>query len=567
VRGFLFPGVLFFFPFFAAAPASRLSSSSLEAVHAQRIEWLKKRAGGPLLGVYDDYRAVFAPARATRAELIKGAIQAGVQIVFAEGSSDKTGDVLFLAPPPEQSSSLEIYRRAESTPADRRRLHRQLKEYPDEAFGAATDAQPETLARWDHETASHPVTAIASSDAGADGPVPVAVAFRNTSTHILAPELSEDAIRASLAHGHAYVAHDWLCDPTGFTFVAGNSLGVFDMGDIVGTGPVAGTTRLEAHVPIPARLKLIHNGAVVAETVDSTISYTAKEQGTYRLEAWLSAGGEDRPWIFSNPIYLHGTASLNLPSTEIPAGVELVSDIAYTDGAPADEAKHKLDLYLPKGRTNLPVLMFVHGGSWRTGDRSLYRALGIHFARAGIAVAIPSYRLMPQNPHPAQIEDVAAAFAWMYRNIPRYGGDLKRVYLAGHSAGGHLVALLALDPTYLSKYDIPADAIHGVVSMSGVYDVRNMREFVFEGDRKQASPLTYAASANAQPNAPPFLITYCQWDYAGLPKQARDFAAALKRSFAEARLIYVPGETHVSEIISAVKDDSSLGRALLSFMQ
>ncbi len=565
MRGFLFIGVLFFLPSFAAAPPSRLSSSSLEAVHAQRIEWMKKRAGGPPLGIYEDYRAVFAPAAATRAELLKGATQAGVQIVFAEGSTGKSDDVLFLPPPPGQSSTLEIYRRAEANAIDRRRLHRQLKEYPDEAFGAATDAQPETLARWDGETASHPVTAIASSDPGADGPVPVAVAFRNTSTHILALELSEDAIRTSLAHGHAYVAHDWLCDPTGFTFVAGNFFGVFDMGDIVGAGPIAGTTRLEAHVPVPARLKLIRNGVVVAETVDSTISYTAKEQGTYRLEAWLSAGGEDRPWIFSNPIYLRGTASLSLPSTAIPPGVELVSDIAYTDGAPADEAKHKLDLYLPKERTNFPVLMFVHGGSWRTGDRSLYRALGIHFARAGIAVAIPSYRLMPQNPHPAQIEDVAAAFAWMYRNIPRYGGDLKRVYLAGHSAGGHLVALLALDPMYLSKYAIPAGAIHGVVSMSGVYDVRNMREFVFEGDRNQASPLALAALLNTQPNAPPFLITFCQWDYAGLPKQARDFTAALKKSFAEARLIYVPGETHVSEIVSAVKDDSSAGARPLEF--
>jgi acetyl esterase/lipase len=301
----------------------------------------------------------------------------------------------------------------------------------------------------------------------------------------------------------------------------------------------------------------------VAETVDSKISYAAKEQGAYRLEAWLSAGGEDRPWIFSNPIYLRGTATLSLPSTEIPPGVEVVGDIAYTDGAPADEAKHKLDLYLPKERKNFPVLMFVHGGSWRTGDRSLYRALGIHFARAGIAVAIPSYRLMPQNPHPAQIEDVAAAFDWMYRNLPRYGGDLKRVYVTGHSAGGHLAALLALNPAYLRKYAIPASAIRGVVAMSGVYDVRNMPEFVLEGDRREASPLTYAAS----PNAPPFLLTYCQWDYAGLPKQARDFAAALKKSFADVRLIYVPGETHVSEIVSAVKDDSSLARALLGFMQ
>jgi acetyl esterase/lipase len=151
----------------------------------------------------------------------------------------------------------------------------------------------------------------------------------------------------------------------------------------------------------------------------------------------------------------------------------------------------------------------------------------------------------------------------MYRNIPRYGGDLKRVYVAGHSAGGHLAALLALDPVYLGKYTIPAGAIRGVVAMSGVYDVRNTPEFVFGGDRMQASPLAYAAS----PNAPPFLISYCQWDYAGLPKQARDFAAALKKSFAEVRLIYVPGETHVSEIVSAVKDDSSLARAVLSFMQ
>jgi acetyl esterase/lipase len=120
-----------------------------------------------------------------------------------------------------------------------------------------------------------------------------------------------------------------------------------------------------------------------------------------------------------------------------------------------------------------------------------------------------------------------------------------------------------LDPVYLSQHKIPARAIRGVVAMSGVYDVRNTPEYAFEGDKKLASPLTYAAS----PNAPPFLLTYCQWDYAGLPRQARDFAAALKKSFADVRLIYVPGETHVSEIISAVKDDSSLGRAILSFVE
>lgn len=562
MRGVLpFSGILFFFSSYAAAPPSRLSSSRLEAVHAQRIEWMKTRAGGPPLGVYQDYRAVFAPMRAKQAELLKAAKDAAVQVIFNEGPAGANGDVLFLPPPDPQTPTFEIYRRPEASEEDRRRLRGALKQYPDEAFGANTDAQPEILARWDTETASRSVTGVALSDT--DTSVPYAVAFRNTSTHILAPELSEKAIRTSLAQGHAYVAHDWLCDPTGFTFIAGNYFGVFDMGDTVGTGLIAGATRLEASVPVPAKLKLIHNGTVVAEAVDSKVSFVAKEQGAYRLEAWLSAGGEDRPWIFSNPIYVRGVASLSIPSPEVPPSVEVLNNISYTDGNPADDARHKLDLYLPKGRKDFPVMMFVHGGSWRSGDRSLYRALGIHFAHAGIAVAIPSYRLMPQNPHPAQIEDVAAAFAWTYRNIESRGGDLKHFYLAGHSAGGHLVALLALNPAYLSKYGISQKAIRGVVAMSGVYDVRNTPEFVYSGDRNQASPLAFASS----PSAPSFLLTYCQWDYAGLPKQARDFAAALKKSFVDVRLLYVPSETHISEIISAVKDDSPLAHTLLSFFE
>ena len=146
---------------------------------------------------------------------------------------------------------------------------------------------------------------------------------------------------------------------------------------------------------------------------------------------------------------------------------------------------------------------------------------GDRFAKLGIGVVIPSYRLMPKNPHPAQIEDAAAAFAWVYKNIAQYGGDPKRIYLVGHSAGGHLAALLALDQNYLKKFDIPQGAIHGVAAMSGVYDVTGIPGFVSAKGATDASPL---ARVHAQ--APPFLITYCQWDYLGLPKQARDFAAS-----------------------------------------
>jgi acetyl esterase/lipase len=335
------------------------------------------------------------------------------------------------------------------------------------------------------------------------------------------------------------------------------------MGDQVPlSGLAVGKTTMRVSLPIPARLKLIHDGQVVAEADTARkFSYVPTEPGAYRLEAWLSVDGEDRPWIFSNPIYAAKSSDLALPSGTLSSNVEVQKDIPYTDGDPEDASKHKLDLYLPKDQKNFPVLVFVHGGSWRSGDRSSYPALGNRFAKLGIAVAVPSYRLMPKNPHPAQIEDVAAAFAWVYKNIARYGGDSGRIYIAGHSAGGHLVALLALDDTYLKKYDVPMSAIRGVASISGVYDVSKIQAFTAAGE-DSPSPI-----AHVHPKAPPFLVAYCQWDYLALPLQAREFTAALKKSFDAVDLLYDPGQGHISEIIHIVKDDDVIAQAILKLIQ
>ncbi len=217
------------------------------------------------------------------------------------------------------------------------------------------------------------------------------------------------------------------------------------MGDTV---PLLKSTRLVASLPVAAKIRLIHKGATVAEAESSDFSYEVKEQGAYRLEASLSADGEDRPWIYSNPIYVGKAPSLTLPPVRMSADVEIHKDIAY---AGDDLPKHKLDVYIPKDKKNFPVMVFFHGGGWKSGDRSEYPLLGNRFAKAGIGVVIPSYRLMPQNPYPAQMEDAAAAFAWVYRNIAQYGGDASRIYVAGHSSGGHLASLLALDPKYLAE--------------------------------------------------------------------------------------------------------------------
>lgn len=542
---------------------------------------MKVRQNPPLPGIYQDFRAVILghPENAS-AQLLEAAKETEVRVVafMVAGSPAGLHDgVLFIPGLLMGGQAMEIYSRATANqsmekvakqPREWRKVIARLKEYPPEVFGTATDALPELLARWDEAIARHPVTGIAVNDGLADPmlhkpPVnPYTVAFHNVSTHILAREFNEQQIRDSVREGHVYVSHDWLCDPSGFLFVAANALGVFDMGDRV---PMAGQTVLEARLPVSAKVRIMHDGKQVFETTGSRINYTIREPGPYRLEAWLAADGEDRPWIYTNPIYaVRPSLDLISRAPAIAADrVEVSRDIPYAEGKPEDANKHKLDLYLPKGKQNFPVLMFVHGGYWRNGDRSQYAGFGNRFAAEGTGVVIPSYRLAPDNPHPAQIEDVASAFAWVHQFISRYGGDVNRIYIAGHSAGGHLVALLALDEKYLKKHGVPVSAIKGVAAISGVYDLRTVTQYDSSPDvRREASPIFHV-----HPATPPFLITYCQWDYSALPAQARDFDAALRKAFDSSRLVFVPGENHITEIADTWKENDPTAQAIRRFLE
>ena len=98
--------------------------------------------------------------------------------------------------------------------------------------------------------------------------------------------------------------------------------------------------------------------------------------------------------------------------------VVVVNDIAYYEGPDADAKKHKLDVYTPKGLKDFPVVFFIHGGTWSSGDRKMYGNMGQMFARQGIGVVVISYRLSPAVTHPAHIEDVARAFAWTAERRP-----------------------------------------------------------------------------------------------------------------------------------------------------
>ena len=447
-----------------------------------------------------------------------------------------------------------------------------FSQWPDEVFAAGCDYRSEIVAKWDRELQTRHLTAIGANDAHQNVVLrgvtfdPYEISFRNLSTHLLLGKLTEADVRHALREGHCYVSHDWLADPTGFIFGAVNNLGVFAMGD---TAPIQGTTRVTSVTPVPCRQRLIFQGRVLSETNGTNLTFKATKPGAYRLEAWLQAGGEWRPWIYSNPVYLEEPSLFNLPlpNTVESAEIDVRKGIEYVAGRAEDAAKHKLDVFVPHAKAASPVFLFVHGGAWRTGDRGLYGPVGQRFARDGILTVIPSYRLAPKIPWPAQVEDVASALAWTVRHISEHGGDTNRIFIGGHSAGGHLTSLLVFNGRYLQPHGLSAGLLRGVITLSGVYnlDIGDSMASVFGRERdvrRDASPLF-----GVRAPAPPFFVSYCEWDYPTLPAQAKRFYFALRKAGIDAQLFFTPKDNHIYEMISLTRDDDETAQAVVKFIK
>jgi arylformamidase len=143
-----------------------------------------------------------------------------------------------------------------------------------------------------------------------------------------------------------------------------------------------------------------------------------------------------------------------------------------------------LNVYRPKrGKItkNRPVVFLVHGGYWSYGpgpgagfNKDNYVPFAKNIARRGYIVVTPNYGVAPLFKYPVFIKDVAAAFKWTVRNIRKYGGDTKQIYVAGHSAGGHLAALLATNHKYLKQVRLSPRLIKGVISISGAFDLMDV---------------------------------------------------------------------------------------------
>jgi acetyl esterase/lipase len=217
-----------------------------------------------------------------------------------------------------------------------------------------------------------------------------------------------------------------------------------------------------------------------------------------------------------------------------------------------------------------PLLLFAHGGAWRFGSKDWHAYLGATLTSQGIGAAVINYRLSPAVKHPEHVRDVARAFAWVRKQAGELGADPGRLYVSGHSAGAHLVALLALDPRYLKAEGLAPSHIRGVVGISGPYAlVGRLFSEVFgedEAARQAAFPLNHVRDQPAA-QIPPFLILYAERDYRGLPLSASTLGEALRRHGAKAEVVEIKDRDHLSIITGFAKAEDAAVKATVQFIQ
>ncbi|CAA9530799.1 MAG: carboxylesterase family protein [uncultured Sphingomonas sp.] len=199
---------------------------------------------------------------------------------------------------------------------------------------------------------------------------------------------------------------------------------------------------------------------------------------------------------------------------------------AGTDLAYGSLDRQKLDVWVPSRRAageRLPVVVFFYGGGWSSGSRSEYGFAGAAYAGQQFVAVVPDYRLVPQARFPAFVEDGAAAVRWAQANAARYGGDPRRITVAGHSAGGYIAAMLALDPRWLPPGTVKAAALLAApLDFAPFTDPRSLGAFGQWPSPADTQPISFVS-----PRDPPIFLGHGGNDRTVFPRNSQQLAARL----------------------------------------
>ncbi|MDH5747740.1 MAG: alpha/beta hydrolase [Rhodospirillales bacterium] len=238
-------------------------------------------------------------------------------------------------------------------------------------------------------------------------------------------------------------------------------------------------------------------------------------------------------------------------------------DIAYGSGR-----AERLDVFRPDGSSSgAPVHLFFHGGYWSSRDKSEYSFLAPVFTSAGAVFMVVEYPLIPAVGMDELVRACRAAVAWAYHNAASYGGDRDKIYVSGHSAGGHLVAML-MAAGWTNEANLPNDAVKGGISLSGLFNLEPIRLSYLNGTlglnpdtTRRNSPLYLSPATPA-----PLVLAYGGAESDEYHRQSGELHAAWKNQGADAQIMERPGLNHFTILDDFTAPASPLTRAALSQM-
>jgi len=227
----------------------------------------------------------------------------------------------------------------------------------------------------------------------------------------------------------------------------------------------------------------------------------------------------------------------------------------------------RLDLF-PARKDGAPLLVFIHGGYWRSLDKSDFSWIAPAYVNHGVSVALVNYGLSPKTPIEDIVRQMLRAHAWLYRNADRLGFDPTRIYTAGHSAGAHLTVMMMAALWNVYEPDLPADLVKGALAVSGIYDLEPLvyapflaADLQLNAKRaRQLSPVHLPPATQA-----PLYTAVGGLESSEFKRQTALIGKAWRRNFA--RDIPMPGFHHLNVVDEFANPASPLFDAAVELMR
>jgi acetyl esterase/lipase len=238
----------------------------------------------------------------------------------------------------------------------------------------------------------------------------------------------------------------------------------------------------------------------------------------------------------------------------------ITKNIAY--GA---EPHQLLDVYTPDTPGDYPVVIYIQGGGWNSGNKELYALVAQKLVPHGMVVVVPKYALYPDATYPQMVADVASVVAWSNQHIAEYGGNPQRIVLGGQSAGAQLSAMALLDDQQLRTAGVDAAVVCGYYGISGVYDIA--AQYAYEQSFGRTAPVmtavmggptAFAATSPVsaiRPGLPPMLLVHGDADETVPMQMTLDFATALRQAGVEVTPIIYPERGHSELLFYTIMQD------------